>query len=127
MVQSNPTKDWTVQSSLFNSLQKRPRSRPDRTVASLLRTHNQNDSPAPDTTVAGNLYCNGVCQTIYWYTVLSSHCKVTESRDMVEYIELMYVEKSVYVKMWEGPYYREHLTAMVKASPKGLRWEFRLS
>ena len=36
MVQSSPTKDWTVQSSLFNSLQKRPRSGPDRTVASLL-------------------------------------------------------------------------------------------
>ena len=37
MVQSSPTKDWTVQSSLFNSLQKRPWSRPDRTVASLIQ------------------------------------------------------------------------------------------
>ena len=34
-VQSSPTKDWTVQSSLFNSLQNRPRTGPDRTVASL--------------------------------------------------------------------------------------------
>ena len=42
-------------------------------------------------------------------------------------VELMQVEKSVYVKMWEGPYYREPLTAIVKAGPKGLRPEFELS
>ena len=28
--------------------------------------------------------------------------------------------------MWEGPYYREPLTVMVKAGPKGLRPEFEL-
>ena len=32
-----------------------------------------------------------------------------------------------YGTMWEGPYYRESPTAMVKAGPKGLRPEFRLS
>jgi hypothetical protein len=42
----------------------------------------------------------------------------------IEYIELCV--ESVYLKRWEGPYYRELPIAMVKAGPKGLRPEFGL-
>ena len=45
----------------------------------------------------------------------------------IEYIELCV--ESVYVKMWEGPYYREPPTAIVKApepGPQGLRPNFGL-
>jgi hypothetical protein len=45
--------------------------------------------------------------------------------EKIEYIELCV--KSVYLKRWEGPSYREPPTAMVKAGPKGLRPEFGLS
>ena len=47
--------------------------------------------------------------------------------EKIEYIELC-VEK-IYVKMWEGPCYRETPTAMVKAlepGPQGLRLTFGL-
>ena len=40
---------------------------------------------------------------------------------MDKYIELIYMEKSIYVKMWEGPYYREPLTAIVKVPKLGLQ------
>ena len=61
--------------------------------------------------------------------VLSSHFTIGESIGMekIEYIEL-YVE-SVYVKRWEGPFYREPPTAIVKApepGPQGLRPNFEL-
>ena len=59
--------------------------------------------------------------------VLSSHFTIGESIAMekMEYIELC-GEISL-SRMWEGPYYREPPTAMVKAGPKGLRPEFGLS
>ena len=47
--------------------------------------------------------------------------------EKIEYIELCV--KSIYVKRWEGPSYREPPTAIVKASdpgPKGLRPNFEL-
>ena len=42
-------------------------------------------------------------------------------------VELMQVGEICLCGMWEGPYYREPPTAMVKAGPKGLRPEFGLS
>ena len=49
--------------------------------------------------------------------------------NMDECVELIQVEKSDYVKIWEGPYYREPPTAVVKApepGPQDLRPKFHI-
>ena len=61
--------------------------------------------------------------------LLSSHFTIVGGIGMekIEYIELCV--KSIYVKRWEGPSYREPPTAIVKApepGPQGLRPNFGL-
>ena len=60
---------------------------------------------------------------------MSSHFTIGESIgiEKIEYMELCV--KSIYVKRWEGPSYREPPTAIVKApepGPQGLRPNFEL-
>ena len=68
-------------------------------------------------------------EEFYDRKLLSSHFTIGESIGMekIEYIELCV--KSIYVKRWEGPSYREPPTAIVKApepGPQGLRPNFGL-